>query len=100
MFVDFDKPYRYDFAPMKESTNITYVFSHTTLLEALKEWELEQVEHYPHQEERIQIATVAMQHFLRSQQVKDHKMIVSGEPNDFVIEMPVSIFDQEADSDS
>ena len=77
------------------TTNVTYVFSHTTLLEALKEWELEQVEHYPHQEERIQIATVAMQHFLRSQQVKDHKMIVSGEPNDFVIEMPVSIFDSE-----
>ncbi len=73
--------------------NVTYVFSHTTLLEALKEWELEQVEHYPKQQERIQIAAVAMQHFLRSQQVKDHKMIVSGEPNDFVIEMPVSIFD-------
>jgi len=84
---------------MKESknpTNVTYVFSHTTLLEALKEWELEQIEHYPHQKERIQIATVAMQHFLRSQQVKDHKMIVSGEPNDFVIEMPVSIFDSES----
>jgi len=40
---------------------------------------------------------VAMQHFLRSHQVKDHKMIVSGEPNDFVIEMPVSIFDSEDD---
>ena len=83
----------------KEPTNVTYVFSHTTLLEALSEWELEQVEHYPHQEERIQIATVAMQHFLRSQQVKDHKMIVSGEPNDFVIEMPVSIFDSESNTE-
>jgi hypothetical protein len=85
---------------MTNSTNVTYVFSHTTLLEALKEWELEQVEHYPHQEERIQIASVAMQHFLRSQQVKDHKMIVSGEPNDFVIEIPVSIFDSEPEHKS
>jgi hypothetical protein len=80
-------------------TNVTYVFSHTTLLEALKEWELEQIEHYPNQVERIQIAAVAMQHFLRSQQVKDHKMIVSGEPNDFVIEMPVSIFDSESNTE-
>jgi len=85
---------------MTESTNVTYVFSQTTLLEALKEWELEQVENYPQQKERIQIAVIAMQHFLRSQQVKDHKMIVSGEPNDFVIEMPVSIFDSESKPDS
>jgi hypothetical protein len=82
------------------TTNVTYVFSHTTLLEALKEWELEQVKHYPLQEERIQIATVAMQYFLRSQQVRDHKMIVSGEPNDIEIVMPVSIFDQEPKKDS
>jgi hypothetical protein len=81
----------------KNPANVTYVFSHTTLIEALKEWELEQVEHYPQQEERIQIAVLAMQHFLRSHQVKDHKMIVSGEPNDFVIEMPVSIFDSKDD---
>ena len=78
------------------TTNVTYVFSHTTLLEALKEWELEQVEHYPHQKERIQIATVAMQHFLRSQQVKDHKMIISGEDNDFVIDFPQSILEQDS----
>ena len=81
------------------TTNVTYVFSHTTLLEALKEWESEQVEYYPHQQERIQIATVAMQHFLRSQQVKNHKMIVSGEPNDIEIEIPVSIFDPESDTE-
>ncbi len=85
---------------MTDITNVTYVFSHTTLLEALKEWESEQIEHYANQKERIQIATVAMQHFLRSQQVKDHKMIVSGEPNDFVIEMPISIFDQGNESHS
>ncbi len=52
------------------NNNPTYIFSHTTLLEALKEWELEQVEAFPHQAEKIQITVVAMQHFLRSKQVK------------------------------
>ncbi len=78
---------------MDDQNNITYVFSHTTLLEALSDWEADQIEHYPHQAERIQITVVAMQHFLRSQQVKDHKMIVSGEPNDFVLKFPKSILD-------
>ncbi len=72
----------------KEVTNVTYVFSHTTLLEALKEWQQEQIEHFPDQEERINITTVAMQYFLRSKQVLEHKMIVSGNPKDFMIEMP------------
>ena len=71
--------------------NVTYVFSHTTLLEALKEWEQEQIEHYPKQQERIQTTVVAMQYFLRSQQVKDHKMIVNGDPESFVIQMPDSL---------
>ena len=70
--------------------NVTYVFSHTTFLKALKDWEKEQIEHFPNQKERIQITTVAMQYFLRSQQVKDHKMIISGDPEDFIIEMPDS----------
>lgn len=72
----------------KTASNVTYVFSHTTLLEALQEWQEEQIEAYPKQEERIKITTVAMQYFLRSQQVQDHKMIVSGNPEDFAIEMP------------
>lgn len=71
--------------------NVTYVFSHTTLMDALKTWEKEQLEHYPKQQERIQVTVVAMQHFFRSQQVKDHKMIVSGDPENFVIEMPYSL---------
>jgi len=71
--------------------NVTYVFSHTTLLDALKDWELEQIKHYPKQKERIQITTVAMQHFLRSQQVKDHKMIIGGDPENFVIQIPESL---------
>ncbi len=79
---------------VSNATNITYVFSHTTMLEALKEWQTEQIEHFPHQAERINITVVAMQHFLRSQHVKDHKMIVSGEPKDFVIEYPKSIFEE------
>jgi len=40
---------------MTDTSNVTYVFSHTTLLEALKEWEVEQVEHFPQQEERINL---------------------------------------------
>ena len=70
------------------NTNVTYVFSHTTLLEALEEWQQEQIKQFPHQEERIKITTIAMQYFLRSKQVLGHKMIVSGNPEDFVIEMP------------
>lgn len=79
---------------MKSPNNITYVFSHTTLLDALKEWEKEQIENYPHQEERIKTTTVAMQYFMHSQQVKDHKMIVSGDPNDFEIEMPEKLSEE------
>ena len=70
------------------NTNVTYVFSHKTLLEALEEWQKEQIRNFPQQEERIKIAGVAMQYFLRSKQVLEHKMIVSGNPEDFVIEMP------------
>lgn len=73
---------------MKSQNNITYVFSHTTLLDALKEWEIEQTKSFPHQKERIQTTVVAMQHFLRSQQVQEHKMIISGNPADFDILMP------------
>jgi len=75
---------------MTDKNNTTYVFSHTTLLEALQEWEQEQIESYPKQEERIKITVVAMQHFLRSEQVKNHKMILSGNPDDIEIKMPAS----------
>lgn len=75
---------------MKELKNTTYVFSHTTFLTALEEWETEQIENYPHQEERVQTTVVAMQHFLRSQQVKDHKMFISGEPENVEIKIPAS----------
>jgi len=73
---------------MKPQNNITYVFSHTTLLDALKEWQIEQIESYPHQKERIQTTVVAMQHFLRSQQVQEHKMIMSGDPDSIEIDLP------------
>ena len=77
-------------AAKKSVQNVTYVFSHSTLLDALKEWEKEQIEHYPHQKERIQTTVVAMQHFLRSRQVREHKMIMSGDPHNFEIAMPNS----------
>ena len=87
-------------SPGKSIKNVTYVFSHNTLLAALKEWEKEQIEHYPEQKERIQITVVAMQHFLRSQQVMDHKMIMNGDPHEFVIEMPESLDEKPKDSDT
>ncbi|MEE9351982.1 MAG: hypothetical protein V3U78_06945 [Thiotrichaceae bacterium] len=74
-----------------KNDNPTYIFSHSTLLEALEEWELEQIKHFPHQAERVQTTVVAMQHFLRSRQVKDHKMLMSGEPAGFIIKKPVSL---------
>ena len=80
---------------MNDLNNITYVFSRTTLLEALKEWEQEQLKNYPHQKERIQTTVVAMQHFMLSPQVVEHKMIVSGNPDEFDIVMPSSLEDLE-----
>jgi len=70
--------------------NATFIFNWTTMLEALEDWEQEQIESYPHQSERIQITVVAMQHFLRSSQIKDHKMIISGEPENFEVKIPSS----------
>jgi len=65
-------------------------------MDALKDWEQEQIEHFPNQKERIQISVLAMQHFFRSQQVLDHKMVISGDPENFVIEMPESLEIEEA----
>jgi len=78
---------------MTDVNNTTYVFSHSTLLQALEEWEQEQLKEFPKQKERIQITVVAMQHFLQSKQVRDHKMILSGEPKDSDIQMPSSLKD-------
>ncbi len=79
--------------------NATYIFNWSTMLEALEDWEQEQVKNYPHQSERIQITVVAMQHFLRSSQIKDHKMIISGEPEKFELKMPSSWSMDDKDSD-
>lgn len=76
---------------MSDKKNTTYVFSYTTLIEALKEWEIEQIDAYPEQKEKIQTTVVAMQYFLRSENIKKHKMILSGNPDDFDIEMPDSL---------
>ncbi len=76
---------------MTDANNTTYVFSHSTLLQALEEWETEQIKEFPKQKERIQITVVAMQHFLQSEQVRDHKMILSGNPEEADIKMPASL---------
>ena len=75
----------------KNSNNTTYVFSHSTFLQALEEWEAEQIKAYPKQKERIQITVLAMQDFLQSEQVKAHKMILSGNPENHEIKMPLSL---------
>lgn len=62
---------------MDKNINTTYVFTHTTFLDALSEWEKAQIESYPDQAERIQITSLAMQDFMQSPQVKGHKMILS-----------------------
>ena len=67
---------------MNKNLNTTYVFTHQTFLDALSEWEKDQIESYPQQTERIQITVLAMQDFLQSQQVKDHKMTISHKPED------------------
>ena len=76
---------------MDQSKNITYVFSHSTLLSALNDWEDAQIKAYPHQKERIQTTVIAMQHFLQSPQVQEHKMIMSGETNEVDIQFPQSL---------
>ena len=76
---------------MTDIKNTTYVFSHTTMIEALKEWESEQIDAYPKQKEKIQTTVVAMQHFLRSDNIKNHKMILSGNPDDNDIVVPTAL---------
>ncbi len=53
-----------------------YVFTGETFDAALEEWVRQQVEAYPHQEERIRIAALAMREFLDSDPAHRHKMIL------------------------
>ena len=56
-----------------------FVFSGDTLEVALAEWEAEQIAAYPHREELIRTVTLAMHDFMDSEQVRRHKMSLTGQ---------------------
>jgi hypothetical protein len=72
----------------KTPHNCTFVYSHTTFLETLDRWQKEQIKAFPHRETDIKVCVMGIQHFMRSSQVKDAKMIVSGDIDTFEIKMP------------
>lgn len=55
-----------------------FVFGGDTFEVALKEWEAEQIAAYPHREEQIRTAVLAMRDFMDSEQVRRHKMLLKG----------------------
>ena len=78
---------------MSENTNenVTYVFSSSTLKKALNDWKKEQIQQFPHRKDLIELTCISIAYFMRSQHVIDGKMVMSGEPENFQIEMPESI---------
>lgn len=56
-----------------------FVFSGATFDVALKEWESEQIGAYPHREELIRTVALAMRDFMGSEQIRRHKMSLSGQ---------------------
>lgn len=64
---------------MTDFDNRVFVFTGATLERALDDWVARQVAAYPHQEERIRIAALAMRDFFDSEQVGRHKMILGTE---------------------
>lgn len=59
---------------MSELKDRVFVFTGATFEAALGEWIREQIEAFPHQEERIRIAALAMRDFLDSEPARRHKM--------------------------
>jgi hypothetical protein len=53
-----------------------FAFSYRDFLRALEAWKAEQLQHYPHQAERIEITALAMQDLMRSRHVVDTKLVV------------------------
>lgn len=63
---------------MADGTDKVYVFSGDTLEAALGDWEAEQIAAYPHKEDLIRTVGLAMRDFMDSEQVKRHKMQMTG----------------------
>jgi hypothetical protein len=61
---------------MSELKDRVFVFTGATFEAALGEWVREQIEAFPHQEERIRIAALAMRDFLDSEPARRHKMVM------------------------
>ncbi len=68
--------------------NCTYVFSQTTFMDSLAEWQKAQIKAYPHKEDFIKTVVLGMQYYMRSAEVKEAKMIVGGDIDSFEIIMP------------
>lgn len=58
-----------------------FVFTGDTFEAALEDWVAEQIAAYPHREELIRTAALAMRDFMGSEQVRRHKMITKGYSN-------------------
>ena len=59
---------------MPQLEDQVFVFTGATCSAALDEWVTEQIRAYPHQEERIRIAALALREFLMSDTAARHKM--------------------------
>lgn len=64
---------------MGELDDKVFVFTGATFETALAEWEAEQIAAYPHREELIRTAALAMRDFMGSEPVRRHKMIMKGD---------------------
>ena len=64
---------------MADFSDKVFVFSGDTFDVALAEWEEEQIAAYPHRDELIRTVTLAMRDFMDSEQVRRHKMSLTGQ---------------------
>jgi hypothetical protein len=70
------------------ANNPIYAFSFETFLKSLNDWELEQVEAFPHRKTEIHTVYLAMQDFMLSENIKNHKMLVSGTLENIELKYP------------
>lgn len=64
---------------MTQLSDQVFVFTGAAFEAALDEWVQEQVAAYPHQEERIRIAALAMRAFMLSDAARRHKLLMRQE---------------------
>lgn len=59
------------------SQDPVYAFQLSTFRQALDDWKQEQIAAYPQQNELIETVALAMEDFMQSKQVLNHKMVIS-----------------------